>query len=130
MRLYGTSARSAAKLENGVSPTPVVTFGPTDDDVRQALADVASDESEFVILSRYDGNDADYIQAAGPSPFALELRIWLNDELFEHYRLVQNPSTEGFSSIKTVEKVMLHWLRTGRLPSHTIVKNVTDEFAN
>jgi hypothetical protein len=125
----------SAELTNGLKAAPggtVITPSPTAADIGAALDDVASGASEFVILAHVDGHD-DYIQiACGPGPFCVECRIWLNDDCYEYFQVLDPKDPHGgyFIAIDDVKVIMLHWLRTGRLPSHVKTRNMTKELDN
>lgn len=124
---------SSAVLSNGLRDPAHATkiAAPTETDVRSALRDVAMGQSDFVILMRNADEHSDYIQTgAGPSPFCVECRTWLNDSIAEHFDVLDPKSTDTgyFADIDEVARVMLHWLRTGRLPNDVAVKNVTERF--
>lgn len=122
---------TSAVLTNGLHGRsgPAKIVAPTEPDIISALGDVARELSDFVILARNADGHADYIQiGAGPAPFRVECRVWLNDTFAEHFHITDPQSPEGFADINTVASVMLHWLATGgRLPQYVTIRNITDE---
>jgi hypothetical protein len=122
-----------AVLTNGLNIATGTSrkLAPTELDIGDALDDVASGRSDFVILARNSDRRADYIQTAkGPAPFRLECRIWLNDTVAEHFHILASTTPEGqdFHDIDDVKVIMLHWLNAGRLPNDVKVRNITEDF--
>jgi hypothetical protein len=107
-------------LTNGLSADTILTVSPTEDEVRQAVDDLTSGSSEFVILARGTAGYADNVQASAYLPdrsSRLECRIWLNSEYFEHYYLFTPMGTEYYERASDIKVVFLEWLRTGRVSS-------------
>jgi hypothetical protein len=116
-------------LSNGLHDGPTKKDSPNEADIAKALEDVASGRSDYVILSRSADENFDYIQiGAGPAPFHLECRVWLNENVAEHYHILRSVAgdEEEFADVGQVKTVMLHWLNAGRLPNTVGVRSMPE----
>lgn len=121
-------------LRNGLTVGERVVMSPSEGQIAEALDDIAAERSEFIILDR----GPDYLQAAtyakevahGEQIFILEARVHLNDTYYEHFRIADESTfgPSGFDNLDKVREVVLHWIRTGKLPPRTRVMNVSSEF--
>jgi hypothetical protein len=117
-----------ATLTNALKTGVTETLAPTEADARKALADLNNGLSEYVILDRMEVDKcADFFQTAGGPPFRVECKIWLNDSFGEQFQITDASTESDFTDIIEVERIMLYWYRTGRLPDDVAIKNITDE---
>lgn len=133
-RLRGTDVSGPSiQLTKGISVAPgeIILDEPTEQDIEAAIGELAAGACDYAILARRDGGD--YVQtaalagtAARPPGFALECRIWLNQQYYEHYEVrYAGVPVPVDADIPLIRAVIFHWYRTGKLPENVAVTNVT-----
>ena len=89
---------STPVLINGLTGEtgPTRTFAPTEAGISRALDDIVKEVSDFVILERNVDQFSDYIQVAkGLSPYHIKSRVWLNEQFFEHFHILDPGALGG-----------------------------------